>query len=256
LTRRLNSIETLGETSVLCVDKTGTLTENRMRVAALYADNRAIDVSQPWSGSLSAPLPDTHLELLEYAILASEIAPHDPMEQAFQRMAGAHLSDTNRLHPDWRLAREYELSPQLLAMTHLWQSELGTARYRRCQRGIRSGGRAVFTLRDVSRDEIAACKLPRLADQGLRVLGVAKAVHICGHPWPENQQAFDFQWLGLIALADPLREEVPDAVAQCLRAGIRVVMITGDHPHTAQAIARQAGIQSEGIITGSEIIQP
>ena len=252
LTRRLNSIETLGETSVLCVDKTGTLTENRMRVAALYADNRAIDVSQPWSGSLSAPLPDTHLELLEYAILASEIAPHDPMEQAFQRMAGAHLSDTNRLHPDWHLAREYELSPQLLAMTHLWQSELGTHDIV-ATKGASEAVAELCSLSAVSRDEIAA-QAAALADQGLRVLGVAKAVHINGHPWPENQKAFDFQWLGLIALADPLRKEVPDAVAQCLRAGIRVVMITGDHPHTAQAIARQAGIQSEGIITGSEII--
>ncbi len=252
LTRRLNSIETLGETSVLCVDKTGTLTENRMRVAALYADNRAIDVSQPLSGSLSAPLPDTHLELLEYAILASEIAPHDPMEQAFHCMAGAHLSDTNRLHPDWRLAREYELSPQLLAMTHLWQSGFGPHDIV-AAKGAPEAIAELCALSEILRDEIAT-QAAAMADQGLRVLGVAKAVHICGHPWPENQQAFDFQWLGLIALADPLREEVPKAVEQCLRAGIRVVMITGDHPRTAQAIARQAGIQSTGIITGSEII--
>jgi Ca2+-transporting ATPase len=256
LTRRLNSIETLGETSVLCVDKTGTLTENRMRVAALCADNRAIDVSQPLSGSLSgslsASLPDTHLELLEYAILASEIAPHDPMEQAFHRMAGAHLSDTNRLHPDWRLAREYELSPQLLAMTHLWQSGVGLHDVV-AAKGAPEAVTELCALSDNLRDEIAM-QATAMADQGLRVLGVAKAVHVAGHPWPENQQAFDFQWLGLIALADPLREEVPNAVAQCLRAGIRVVMITGDHPRTAQAIARQAGIQSEGIITGSEIL--
>ena len=256
LTRRLNSIETLGETSVLCVDKTGTLTENRMRVAALCADNRAIDVNQPLSGSLSgslsASLPDTHLELLEYAILASEIAPHDPMEQAFHRMAGAHLSDTNRLHPDWRLAREYELSPQLLAMTHLWQSGVGLHDVV-AAKGAPEAVAELCALSEILRDEIAT-QAAAMADQGLRVLGVAKAVHTAGHPWPENQQAFDFQWLGLIALADPLREEVPNAVAQCLRAGIRVVMITGDHPRTAQAIARQAGIQSEGIITGSEIL--
>ncbi len=256
LTRRLNSIETLGETSVLCVDKTGTLTENRMRVAVLCADNRAIDVSQPLSGSLSdslsASLPDTHLELLEYAILASEIAPHDPMEQAFHRMAGAHLSDTNRLHPDWRLAREYELSPQLLAMTHLWQSGVGLHDVV-AAKGAPEAVAELCALSENLHDEIAT-QAAAMADQGLRVLGVAKAVHIAGHPWPENQQAFDFQWLGLIALADPLREEVPKAVAQCLRAGIRVVMITGDHPRTAQAIARQAGIQSDGIITGSEIL--
>lgn len=257
LTRRLNSIETLGETSVLCVDKTGTLTENRMRVAVLCSDNRAIDVRQPLSESrppsLSAPLPEAHLELLEYAVLASEIAPHDPMEQAFHRMAGAHLSDTHRLHPDWHLAREYELSPQLLAMTHLWQSGFGLHDIV-AAKGAPEAVAELCALSEVLRDEIAA-QAAAMADQGLRVLGVAKAVHISGHPWPEHQQSFDFQWLGLIALADPLRDEVPEAVAQCLRAGIRVVMITGDHPRTAQAIARQAGIQSEGIITGSDIMR-
>ena len=210
LTRRLNSIETLGETSVLCVDKTGTLTENRMRVAALCADNRAIDVSQPWSGSLSAPLPDTHLELLEYAILASEIAPHDPMEQAFHHMAGVHLSETSRLHPDWHLAREYELSPQLLAMTHLWQSASGLHDVV-AAKGAPEAVSELCALSDTLRDEIAA-QAAAMADQGLRVLGVAKALHLCGHPWPEQQQSFDFEWLGLIALADPLRDEVPDAV--------------------------------------------
>ena len=252
LTRRLNSIETLGETSVLCVDKTGTLTENRMRVAALCTNNRAIDVGQALPTALRIPLPDTHLELLEYAVLASEIAPHDPMEQAFHHMAGAHLSDTNRLHPDWHLAREYELSPQLLAMTHLWQSGYGLHDIV-AAKGAPEAVAELCALSDVLRDEIAA-QAAAMADRGLRVLGVAKALHLCEHPWPEHQQAFDFEWLGLIALADPLRDEVPNAVAQCLRAGIRVVMITGDHPRTAQAIARQAGIQSEGIITGSEIL--
>jgi len=227
LTRRLNSIETLGETSVLCVDKTGTLTENRMRVAVLYTDRQAIDV-------------------------ASEISPHDPMEQAFHHMADVHLSETNRLHPDWHLAREYELSPQLFAMTHLWQSGLGLHDIV-AAKGAPEAVAELCALSETLRNEIAA-QAAAMADQGLRVLGVAKAVHLCGHPWPDHQQAFDFQWLGLIALADPLREEVPNTVAQCLRAGIRVVMITGDHPRTAQAIARQAGIHSEGIITGGEIV--
>ena len=247
LTRRLHSIETLGETSVLCVDKTGTLTENRMRVAALCADNQTIDVSQP----LSEPLPDAHLTLLEYAVLASEIAPHDPMEQAFHQLADTHLSQSDRCHPDWRLAREYELSPQLLAMTHLWQLEGGIHDIA----AAKGAPEAIATLCALSpewRDEIAA-QAAAMADRGLRVLGVASALHRSGTPWPEHQQAFDFQWLGLIALADPLRAEVPDAVAQCQRAGIRVVMITGDHPRTAHAIARQAGIVSSDVITGSEI---
>ncbi len=247
LTRRLHSIETLGETSVLCVDKTGTLTENRMRVAALYADNQTIDVSQP----LSAPLPDSHRTLLEYAVLASEIAPHDPMEQAFHQLADKHLNHTDRRHPDWRLAREYELSPQLLAMTHLWQVNEGMHDIV-AAKGAPEAIAALCALSAELSDEIAT-QAAAMADRGLRVLGVASALHRSGIPWPDHQQAFHFQWRGLIALADPLRAEVPDAVAQCQRAGIRVVMITGDHPRTARAIARQAGIESSAVITGSEI---
>lgn len=247
LTRRLNAIETLGETSVLCVDKTGTLTENRMRVAALCAENLMIEVSR----LSTSPLPDAHLDLLEYAVLASEIAPHDPMEQAFHQMADEHLSDTDRRHPNWRLAREYELSPQLLAMTHLWQVSEG----RHDIVAAKGAPEAVATLCGLSSDarEAMAVQAAAMADRGLRVLGVARALHVSGHAWPAHQQAFDFQWLGLIALADPLREEVPAAVAQCQRAGIRVVMITGDHPRTARAIAAQAGIPAGAVITGDEL---
>ena len=247
LTRRLHSIETLGETSVLCVDKTGTLTENRMRVAALCADNQTVDLSQ----TMLMPLPDSHLALLEYAVLASEITPHDPMEQAFHQLADEHLSHTDRRHPDWQLAREYELSPQLLAMTHLWQVDEGIHDIV-AAKGAPEAIAELCALSIELRDEIAA-QAAAMADRGLRVLGVASARHRSGTPWPEQQKSFDFQWLGLVALADPLRTEVPDAVAQCQRAGIRVVMITGDHPRTAQAIARQAGIHSSDVITGSEI---
>jgi len=108
LTRRLNAIETLGQTSVLCVDKTGTLTENRMSVAALWANGQQLDTQalQPQG------LPEAFHELLEYAVLASEIDPYDPMEKAFHRLASEHLADTEHLHPQWNLAREYELSPE------------------------------------------------------------------------------------------------------------------------------------------------
>jgi Ca2+-transporting ATPase len=247
LTRRLNAIETLGETSVLCVDKTGTLTENRMHVAALCVDHQVIDVSQ----GLSGPLPDTHLTLLEYAVLASEIAPHDPMEQAFHQLARTHLADTHRQHPDWQLAREYELSPRLLAMTHVWQTGEGLHDIV-AAKGAPEAVAELCALSAQARDAIAA-QAAAMADCGLRVLGVASALHRSDKAWPEHQQTFAFRWLGLMALADPLRAEVPEAVAQCLRAGIRVVMITGDHPRTASAIAQQAGINGTKLITGSEI---
>jgi Ca2+-transporting ATPase len=119
LTRRLHAIETLGETTVLCVDKTGTLTQNRMQVEALCILNKQIFTNDLTHQSLASAFH----ELLEYAVLASEIAPHDPMEKAFHRLTNEQLQNDNRRDLTWILAREYELSPQLLAMTHLWRLE-------------------------------------------------------------------------------------------------------------------------------------
>jgi Ca2+-transporting ATPase len=247
LTRRLNAIETLGQTTVLCVDKTGTLTQNRMAVAALCANGHALDVRQLPPGGL----PERFHELLEYAVLASEIEPHDPMEQAFHRFAGDHLADTDHLHPAWALVREYELSPALLAMSHLWRD--GTAPHHVV--AAKGAPEAIADLCHLSaeRRQAAAAEASRLAEQGLRVLGVAKARHQAGQAWPDIQHDFDFEWLGLVGLADPLRPQVPEAVRQCQNAGIRVVMMTGDHPQTARRIAEQAGIDASQVLTGDEL---
>jgi Ca2+-transporting ATPase len=255
LTRRLNAIETLGQTSVLAVDKTGTLTENRMAVAVLSVGDAQLDVRTLGD----QPLPERFHELLEYAVLASEIEPHDPMEQAFHRMAARTLAGTEHLHPEWALAREYELSPQLLAMSHLWQGR-GLAHDTVAAKGAPE---AVADLCHLPPEALARVQAESatLADQGLRVLAVAKA-----HPrtpveqagpalHPDAQHDFDFEWVGLIALADPLRAEVPPAVARCRRAGIRVLMITGDHPRTAVAIARQAGLDASAVLTGDALAQ-
>src|ERR1019366_7922415 len=91
-----------------------------------------------------------------------------------------------------------------------------------------------------------------LAADGLRVLAVAEGV-FTGPTWPESQHDFEFGFVGLLGLADPLRPEVPAAVAACIGAGVRIVMITGDHPATARAIARQAGIYAEAVLTGKEM---
>ncbi len=253
LTRRLNAIETLGQTSVLAVDKTGTLTENRMAVAVLSVGDAQLDVRTLGD----QPLPERFHELLEYAVLASEIEPHDPMEQAFHRMAAKTLAGTEHLHPEWALTREYELSPQLLAMSHLWQGQ-GLGHDTVASKGAPE---AVADLCHLPPETLARVQAESaaLADQGLRVLAVAKA-----HPrtvveqpgqdlHPDAQHDFDFEWVGLIALADPLRAEVPPAVARCRRAGIRVLMITGDHPRTAVAIARQAGLDADAVLTGDEL---
>lgn len=247
LTRRLNAIETLGETTVLCVDKTGTLTQNRMTVTALSVAGQLLKTTD-LAGS---ELPETYHELLEYAVLASEIAPHDPMELAFHGFAREYLANTEHLHPNWALAREYELSPELLAMSHLWRNDSG-------QHDVvatKGAPEAIADLCHLTGEAWRRLSLDAelMADQGLRVLGVAKAKYSVDKSWPDIQHDFDFEFVGLVGLADPLRPEVADAVAECHRAGIRVVMITGDHPRTARAIATAAGIDSRNLLTGDEL---
>jgi len=247
LTRRLNAIETLGETTVLCVDKTGTLTENRMAVAALSVGGELLDLA----AMPGKELPDHFHELVEYAVLASEIDPHDPMEVAFHGTAKRLLAGTEHLHPEWALVREYELSPELLAMSHLWRHG-ALAHDVVATKGSPEAIADLCHLGEAERQRIAQDTLA-MADKGLRVLAVGKARHSAQVRWPDGQHDFDFEFVGLIGLADPIRPEVPNAVAECLRAGIRVVMITGDHPRTARAIAARAGIESGEVLTGLEL---
>ena len=249
LTRRLNSIETLGQTSVLCVDKTGTLTRNRMAVAALAIDGEELAIESLPPGGL----PEAFHALLEVALLASETEPHDPMEQALHRLGADHLAGTEHLHPEWTLAREYELSSELLAMSHLWRSATEPHDVV-ASKGAPEAVAALCHLPDAQCERIMA-HAARLADRGLRVLGVARATHRNDLAWPGVQHDFAFEWVGLVGFADPLRPEVPEAMAQCRRAGIRVVMITGDHPLTARAIALQAGIVGDRVLTGEDLLR-
>src|SRR3569832_1969403 len=117
LTRRVPAIETLGAATVLCVDKTGTLTQNRMAVRRLYADGEIYTLDDA-----AAALPERFHALVEFSVLASEADPFDPMEKAFKALAERYLVGTDHLHHDWALVHEYSLSPQLLAMSHVWKA--------------------------------------------------------------------------------------------------------------------------------------
>jgi Ca2+-transporting ATPase len=246
LTRRMPALEALGRASVLCVDKTGTLTENRMRVAALQL---------PGADALAPPAAvsdDPRLAaLVQAARLATPEGSADPMELALRQLPAA---------PDEagaRLLREYPLAPELLAMSRLWQLADG-------RRALAAKGapEAIAALCHLAPEPLRAvqAQVGALAAQGLRVLGVAAAWrdhadHAPADPAPadDGQHDYAFEWCGLVALADPLRAEVPDALAACARAGVRVLMITGDHPATARAIGRQAGLAADSVLTGAEI---
>ncbi|MGX7743814.1 cation-translocating P-type ATPase [Rhodopseudomonas parapalustris] len=243
LTRRAAAIEALGSATVLCTDKTGTLTENRMSVAELRLATG--DVFRPRDGGA---LPDGFASLLETGLLAAAPDPFDPMDQALHRLAGDHLPNGNGARS---LVHAYGLRRDLLAITQVWRDPDDAGAYVVAAKGApeaiaRMCGLDDDTLRTLSETVDA------MAAEGLRVLGVARASHPA-EDWPETQLGFRFDFLGLVGLADPLRASVPAAVADCRTAGIRVVMITGDYPATAQAIARQAGIDADGCVTGDEI---
>lgn len=244
LTRRVPTVETLGAATVLCVDKTGTLTQNRMSVRRLFAGDAALDVGAVHE---SAILEEFHA-LGDYAALASQSDPFDPMEKAIVAFADRVCPADERPHAGWTLVHEYPLTPQLLAVTRVWVSPGGAQRIV-ATKGAPEAIAQLCRLGEDARAELTA-RVAGMVQDGLRVLGVA-TTRAYASALPERPEDFAFVFVGLIGLADPVRPEVPAAVQECYGAGVRVVMITGDYPGTAQAIARQIGLRDpDRCITG------
>jgi Ca2+-transporting ATPase len=237
LTRRAAAIETLGSATVLCTDKTGTLTENRMQVAALWSAASGATRVEP-----GAVLPPPLALMLDTAALASAPDPFDPMERAF------HAARPNPHPNDMALLVSYPLRPDLLVMTQIWDRN-GSAYA--AAKGAPEAVLHLCRLPDDERHRIGAA-VDSLAAEGLRVLALA-AADLGSAPLPETQNDLPLQFLGLIGLADPLRAGIPEAVRQCRSAGIRIIMVTGDYPVTARAIARAAGIDHEAVLSGDEV---
>jgi P-type Ca2+ transporter type 2C len=247
LTRRASAIETLGSATVLCTDKTGTLTENRMSVAQLRLPGG--EAWQPRQPS-DAPLPPSFAALAEFGRLASAPEPFDPMEKAFHDLAARLAPAASPPGKAPRtLAQTYPLRPDLLAMAQVWSD--GTAAAVVAAKGAPE---AIAGLCRLDPPAVAAttAQVEVMAASGLRVIAVARA-SADPSSLPDAQEGFTFTMLGLVGLADPLRASVPAAVAECRSAGIRVVMITGDYPATAAAIAREAGLDADEVVTGDDL---
>lgn len=247
LTRRAAAIETLGAATILCTDKTGTLTENRMRIAQLrLPDGRVL---LPEVGQSLEREDDFHF-IVELGILASAPAPVDPMEVAFHELGDrlAPVTARGRQTAGWSLEKYFPLDPALLAVTQAWRS--GEERFI-AAKGAPEAIAGLCRLSKAEREELGQ-SVDAMAERGLRVVGLADARWHAGE-LPASQRDFSFVYRGLVGLADPLRASVPDAVRQCREAGIRVIMITGDYPQTARAIARQAGIDAEEVLTGDDM---
>ncbi|MFX1296145.1 MAG: cation-translocating P-type ATPase [Promethearchaeota archaeon] len=340
LTRRVPAVEALGAISVLCTDKTGTLTENKMKVVALAVfpmaktissmekdfveniisiapisdesdqcikDLKNIDLGEKIrfvkevSQEECAECPDEcaikgavifnlanieakyklkhkisvekaiidlpyQLDILaRYAVLASESNPFDPMELAFYELADRYVWRHKELAipKNWKILRHYELSPNLPATTHIWTHKDSDAE-QPCILSMKGAPESVLDLCHMREDEklIVERTTRIMAAEGLRLLGVAgsEIKHYHYGDLPANQHDFKFRFLGLLGLHDPPRAGSASAIAQCYKAGIRVIMVTGDHPETAAAIGKVIGLsfgdvnrKVKGIVTGKEL---
>ena len=237
LTRRSHTIETLGSANVLCVDKTGTLTENQMKISHVVDSEGSI-----YAGDFT----DVG-EVVKYGVLASQRNPFDPMEEAFILAGKESFGDINQVYGKQNVIKEYPVEDSSLSVVYVWgeKDKIETV-------ALKGAPEDVFDLCHLGSDakKLLDKKVKELANQGLRVIAVAK-----GKPLskiPVDRHDFEFEFLGMVGLVDPIRKEVASAVKLCKTAGIRVVMLTGDYPETANRVAEAVGLDCNHTITGAE----
>lgn len=247
LTRNTASIEMLGAATVLCVDKTGTLTQNKMILNSLFCDNKFYDTVK----NGEEPLPECFHDLLEYGYLASQQDPFDPIEKEIKSTTEKFLQNTEHIHYPWKLVREYPLSKHLLALSHVWES----SDKRKHVIAAKGAPEAIMDLCHFTKKQTEELHIhiKEMSDKGLRVLGVARSSFAEDY-LPDKQHDFEFEFIGLLGFVDPVRSTVAPSLKECYTAGMRMIMITGDYPGTAQHIARQIGLKNpELFITGPEL---
>ena len=247
LTRNTGAIEMLGAATVLCVDKTGTLTMNKMLLSSLFAKETSFDLEK----NSTKPLPETFHDLLEFGYLASQKDPFDPIEKEIKNTTEKFLSNTEHVHENWKLVREYPLSKHLLALSNVWES----ADRRKHVIAAKGAPEAIADLCHFNKEQTKELhvSVKQMTEKGLRVLGVAKS-SFSDDSLPDKQHDFEFDFVGLLGFVDPVRTTVAPSLKECYTAGIRLIMITGDYPGTAQHIARQIDLKnSDNFITGHEL---
>jgi len=250
LARKISAVETLGSTSVMCVDKTGTITQNKMMVKKLFllTDVKNDCLEGEFYNVRSSEIKEKKFSaLIRASFLASKKEPFDPMEKAIGQLNQKIKHDEHLL--ELELVREYPLSHKLLALSNVYKLEnnsfLITAK---------GAPEAIANLCHFNKEQLKDLekKIKLMASHGLRVLGVANAV-FDGESLSEDIHDYEFNFLGLMGFIDPIRPEVPVAVKQCYSAGIKTIMITGDYPETAMNIAKQIGLANyKETITGDE----
>lgn len=249
LVRKVDALEELSTINVLCVDKTGTLTENKMGLARISVDDIWKDPSElDLNNDASANI--RYLEVLKYSLLASKRAPFDPMEKAIVETGEKLIKDNTFIWDDLKLVREIPMSKDVLAVTQIW-GKVGSDGFIIATKGAPESIVSMCKLHS-KLEEIIAKEVMEMAEKGMRVIAVAQAFYEGENI--EVQTDFDYKFLGLLAFKDPVRENVPAVVQEAQTAGIRIVMITGDYPVTASAVAKEIGIENpDDIMTGSQL---
>lgn len=238
IVRQINTVESLGSATVICVDKTGTITQNKMSVAGVF------DAS---TRQIHKPEDPLALSVVEYAMWASETRPFDPMEVAIH-----HLYDTLGVDKRtvYKMIHEYPLGGTPPMMTHGFQNESANILI-----GSKGAPEAYLTLPNLDPQVKVAAEnaLKTFAAAGYRVLGVASAA--VPTPWPATQQELSFTFLGLIAFFDPPKPNIREVFNKFYQAGIQIKMITGDNSLTAKTIADMAGLRNTTqVVTGNDLI--
>lgn len=231
IVKKANTTESLGSVNVLCLDKTGTITENRMELQQLYVFGTESLKSTSDIGT------DADRELVSTAMWASETAPFDPMEQALHQVYAATIREDQR--PHYRMIREYPLGGHPPMMTHVFST--GDRPMIVATKGAPEAILAVSSLSEEQREKVRQV-VKKLSDRGLRILGVG-TVRDIPDPLPPEQQDLRFEFLGLIGFYDPPKPEIQRSFQRLYRAGIQLKIITGDSVNTATAIARQSGFK-------------
>ena len=236
IARQAPAIEALGSVTVLCVDKTGTLTRNEMTVSEVQIDHRVIPAH-------AAVDSEDGFELLRIASLAAPKTPFDPMDKAFRALVEIEVITEELIS-----VAEFPVIKERLAYIHIWRqgpSLLVAAK------GAPEHIAKLCGIEGVAVEEINQ-RVTTAGEKGLRVIAVATAVGEAGKT--ESIEGFEFRFLGLTFLKDPIREGVPASVRECVTAGIRTIMITGDHPTTARSIAQEIGLHHPNdVLTGSQL---
>lgn len=244
LVKNPKTVETLGSATVVCTDKTGTITENRMKLAAVYSfDEHRIYSEEKFN-------KESSLKVISYAMWASEKNPFDPMEVAIHEAYEQYIPEDKRHLFDF--VHEYPLSGLPPTMTHLLENEK-KERIVACKGGVESIVEFAG-LSQTQKDEIFP-KVAELASKGFRVLGVAFA-DFEGYSFPEQQKDFNWKFAGLVALYDPPKRNIRNVLKKFYDAGIKVKIISGDYAETTLAIANEIGFLNHGpVITGKQILE-